>query len=50
MVTEGKARGLTFADKRLVSNQAKNILVLEKVNREMFISELINALEVLDEI
>ncbi|MDH5161658.1 nucleoside hydrolase [Heyndrickxia sp. FSL K6-6286] len=50
VVTEGKARGLTFADKRLVANQAKNILVLEKVNREMFISELINALEVLDEI
>lgn len=48
VVTDGKARGLTFADKRLASNQSKNVLVLEEVDREKFVSELMNALELLD--
>lgn len=48
VVTDGTARGLTFADKRLVSDKEKNTLVLEEVDRERFVIELITALEVLD--
>lgn len=48
VVTDGKARGLTFADKRLVTNKTKNTLVLKNVEREMFISMLTDALELLD--
>lgn len=48
IVTEGKARGLTFADKRFAASQDKNTLVLEQVDRETFVYVLINALEVLD--
>lgn len=48
VVTDGKARGLTFADKRLVTEQAKNTFVLEGVDRGMFVGLLVDALELLD--
>lgn len=50
VVTDGKARGLTFADKRLVTEQAKNTFVLEGVDRGMFVGLLVDALELLDEV
>ena len=49
VITEGKARGLTYADKRLAAVGKQNTLVLEQVNREKFVSLLIDALAYLDE-
>lgn len=46
---EGCARGLTFADKRLMCDKVKNVLVLEEVDRDRFAAMLIEALERLDE-
>lgn len=48
VVTEGGARGLTFADKRLRPEGKKNTFVLEQVNRDKFVSELRDALTWLD--
>lgn len=50
VITEGKARGLTFADKRLASKANQNTLVLEQVNREKFVCLLIDALAYLDQL
>lgn len=49
VITEGKARGLTFADKRLVQENDKNTFVLKEVNREGFVQLLMDSLVVLDE-
>ncbi|MCT1901603.1 nucleoside hydrolase [Oceanobacillus sojae] len=48
VVTDGTARGLTFADKRFVSDKTKNTLVLDEVDRDKFVDLLIGALAVLD--
>lgn len=45
---EGRARGLTFADKRLVCGREKHVLVLEDVDRDRFAAMLFEALERLD--
>ena len=45
---DGRARGLTFADKRLVSGHKKHVLILEEVDRKGFADLLIQALERLD--
>lgn len=49
VVTDGVARGLTFADKRLVPEGNKNTLVLNEVNRDKFVYELCRALALLDD-
>lgn len=46
---EGCARGLTFADKRLMCDKVKNVFVLEEVDRDRVAAMLIEALERLDE-
>ncbi|MEI5993241.1 nucleoside hydrolase [Candidatus Enterococcus mansonii] len=48
VTNEGVSRGQTFADKRFVTEQEKNTLVLETVNREKFVELLILALDKLD--
>lgn len=45
---EGRARGLAFADKRLVCGREKHVLVLEDVDRDRFAAMLFEALERLD--
>ena len=46
---DGVMRGVTFADKRLVTPYKKNTLVLEKINRQQFVAYLVQALKRLDE-
>lgn len=45
---DGKARGLTYADRRLMASEPKNTLVLLEVNRECFVNLLLEALEFWD--
>lgn len=45
---DGPCRGLTYADKRRVTSNKSNMLVLNDVNRNHFVTTLINALELLD--
>lgn len=46
---DGKARGLTFADKRLSCVKEKPVLVLNQADRKGVVELLIHALEVLDQ-
>ncbi|MEI3604516.1 nucleoside hydrolase [Pseudogracilibacillus sp. SE30717A] len=48
VITEGKARGLTYADKRLAAVGKQNTFVLEQVNRKEFVHLLTDALAYLD--
>lgn len=45
---DGRARGLTFADKRQIPGHEKNTFVLEEVDRTRFVEILLEALERLD--
>lgn len=45
---EGRARGLTYADRRLTCGEMKNVLVLDQVDRQRFAELLFAALEQLD--
>ena len=45
---EGRARGLTYADRRLTCGKMKNVLVLDQVDRQRFAELLFAALEQLD--
>lgn len=45
---DGKARGMTYADKRRIPEHEDNVLVLENVDRKGFSSMLIKSLEKLD--
>lgn len=44
-----KARGMTFADRRVIPGHVENALVLEEVDRKQFVAMLFEALEYLDE-
>ncbi len=48
VITEGKARGLTYADKRRATEGKRNTFVLEQVDREKFVHLLTDALAYLD--